>query len=276
MADERDFELLDDYLTNRLSERDRSAFEQKLQADPDLQHEYALQKRLIKGIKDARVAELKGMLNKVPVSGNAGNSIATKILVGSVIAVIVAATGYWYLTSREEIIDQPATLSQQPAERERAPIEAPSPVVTPQQEPSVSAERPAAEPEKNQTSAGTEHSKPSLARRPDPLQSPAGTPGADGSRRGDIRRSSLVVETVENSEYSFHYQISGSTLKLYGPFEQEPYSVLDYDHNGSRQSALRYKDDFYLLESDANEVRRLEPVTDAAVLEMLQTHRATQ
>ena len=275
MAEERDFELLDDYLTNRLSEQDRSAFEQKLQADPDMQHEYALQKRLIKGIKDARVAELKGMLNQVPVPSNAGNGLGTKIFLGTVVTVIIAAAGYWFLTRDEINIDQPKSLSQQPAEIEKQASETPAPV-TPQQKPSVSAERPAVEPEKNQTSAGTEHSKPSLAKRPDPLQAPAGTPGADGSRRADIRNSSIVVENVPNSEYSFHYQISGGKLLLHGAFEKDQYTVLDFERNGSRQLALRYKDDFYLLETDANEVRRLEPVTDAALLETLQTYRVAQ
>lgn len=275
MAEERDFELLDDYLTNRLSEQERSAFEHKLQADPDMQHEYALQKRLIQGIKDARVAELKGMLNQVAIPGNTGNGLGTKILIGTVITVLIAAAGYWYFTRDNVNIEQPKTLSQQPAELEKPAIESPA-QVTPQQKPSVSAERPTAEPEKNQTSAGTEHSKPSLAKRPDPLQAPAGTPGADGSRRADIRNASLAVENVHNSEYSFHYQISADKLRLYGAFEEDQYSVLDFENNGKRQLALRYKDNFYLLEPDANEIQRLEPVTDPTLLEMLQTHRAPQ
>lgn len=272
MADERDFELLDDYLTNRLDERERSAFEQKLQADPDMQHEYALQKRLIQGIKDARVAELKSMLNQVPIPGDAGNGVATKILVGTVITVIIAAAGYWYINRAEVTAVQPEALTQQPAETERPAVKTPAPVVTPQQKPSVSAERPAVEPEKNQTSAGTEHSKPSLARRPDPSQSPAGTPAADGSRRADIRRSAIVVEHMQNSEYEFHYQIKGGTLQLHGPFEQDHYTVLDFEDDGNRQLALLYKDNFYLLEADANEVRRLEPVSDPTLLETLQTY----
>lgn len=275
MAEERDFELLDDYLTNRLSEQDRSAFEQKLQADPDLQHEYALQKRLIKGIHDARVAELKGMLNQVPIPSNTGNGLGTKILIGTVITVLIAAAGFWYFTRDKVTVEQPKTLSQQPAKPEKPAIESPS-EVTPQQKPSVSAERPAAEPEKNQTSAGTEHSKPSLAKRPDPLQAPAGTPGADGSRRAEIRSSSIEVENVQDSEYSFHYQISDGKLQLHGAFEKDQYNVLDFENNGRRQLALRYKDNFYLLEPDANEIQRLEPVTDPTLLETLQTYRVTQ
>ena len=107
MADERDLELLDDYLTNQMSDQDRSAFEQKLKADPDLQHEYALQKRLIQGIKDARVAELKSMLNNVAVPTGAGNALGTKALLGTLATIIIAGAAYWFL--KQDQIAIPAT-----------------------------------------------------------------------------------------------------------------------------------------------------------------------
>jgi hypothetical protein len=97
MANERDLELLDDYLANRMSNNDRSAFEHKLNADPNLHQEYELQKHLIQGIKDARVAQLKSMLNQVPVPSHAtGNAIASKVLIGAVVTIIIVAAGYWF------------------------------------------------------------------------------------------------------------------------------------------------------------------------------------
>src|SRR5688572_12262913 len=154
MADERDFELLDDYLTNRrMSEHDRSAFEQKLQADPDLQHEYALQKRLIQGIRDARVAELKSMLNQVSIPANTpGNTLATKIILGTVVTLIIAAATYWYLNRGEVRLAEPniPSLEQTPNEK----------IVTPEAGPEIKAddqrsvnEKQTVESDKNQTSA---------------------------------------------------------------------------------------------------------------------------
>jgi hypothetical protein len=42
MASEKDFELLDQYVGNRLSTADKAAFEQKLAADADLKNELVL------------------------------------------------------------------------------------------------------------------------------------------------------------------------------------------------------------------------------------------
>ena len=132
MADERDLELLDDYLTNRMGEQDRSAFEQKLQADPDLQHEYALQQRLIKGIKHARVAQLKSMLNQVPVPAtNTGSALASKIVFGTVITLMVVATA-WYFTSDDAQQAQQEVSSEQKIATPEEPVSVPEePVVQP-------------------------------------------------------------------------------------------------------------------------------------------------
>lgn len=61
-------ELIDDYLTNRLSEQDRKSFEQQMDSNPALKADVELQKEIINGLKAARAAELKAMLNKVPIS----------------------------------------------------------------------------------------------------------------------------------------------------------------------------------------------------------------
>src|SRR5687768_13954242 len=153
MADERDLELLDDYLAHRMGEQDRSAFERKLQADPDIQHEYALQQRLIKGIKDARIAELKSMLNQVPVpANNTGSALASKIIFGAVVTIMVAATA-WYFTRNElepvqENTSRQQVVPQEPGKPETEPvIEKESAEVE-----SALAEKRIVESDKNQTS----------------------------------------------------------------------------------------------------------------------------
>ena len=56
MALEKDFELLDEYLRNKLSAADKAAFEQKLQGDADLQREHKLQQKIAEGLRKARTA----------------------------------------------------------------------------------------------------------------------------------------------------------------------------------------------------------------------------
>ena len=274
MADERDLELLDDYITNRMTDPDRRTFEQKIQADPDLQHEYALQKRLIKGIKDARVAELKSMLNQVPVpSAGPGNALATKILLGTVATLIIAATTYWYV-SRDEIkmSENPASGQHQvtdeqttPAESEATPESAPS-----EQKDVTPAEQGRIEQDKNQTSAGTEHSKPSLAKKPDPLQAP----GAINRGSATSEKSSTPVETdPNNTQYQFHYQFKGGKLILYGPFDTTNHEVVDVLINNKPSLFLFYKGQFYKMEDGDSSVKILTPVSDPDLAKKLKESR---
>lgn len=302
MADERDLELLDDYFTNRMSEQDRSAFEQRLKADPNLQHEYALQERLIQGIKDARVAELKSLLNNVPIpAGNPGNALASKFIMGTVGGLIVAAGAYWYFRN-----DQPSVTDQKAKSQEEAPLANPidSQVQTDnqtQQPESTEADKQVVETDKNQTSAGTEHSKPSLAKKPDPLSAPGEkdplkaerdgpvldvfTPD-DESRDKDGRSekdsspgitrgsSSLVVETDRNNRtYTFHYQFRNGKLFLYGPFEKNLYEIMEFFTDDKRTVFLFYKDQYYLLPEVNGNIRPLSAISDPALIKKLKEYR---
>ena len=87
---ERELDMMDDYLSNRLSAEDKSAFEQQVQADPRLAQELGIQKGLVEGLKQARVGELKSMLNNIPVSPvSGGSSPLTKVGTLAVVAGLV-------------------------------------------------------------------------------------------------------------------------------------------------------------------------------------------
>src|SRR5690606_8124997 len=87
-------ELLDDYLSNRLKGNERIEFERRLESDASLQSELALQRELIEGIRSARVAELKSMLNQVPVPPASGGSIACKFVAWALAVVVVGLGAY--------------------------------------------------------------------------------------------------------------------------------------------------------------------------------------
>jgi hypothetical protein len=275
MADERTLELLDDYLTNRMGEQDRSAFEQQLQADPDLQNEYALQQRLIKGIRDARVSQLKSMLNQVPVpANNTGSALASKIIFGAVLTMMVVATA-WYLTRDQVQPVQQKTSSEQNVTPQEPVLPAEEPVVQQEatKDESIVAKKQVIESDKNQTSAGTEHSKPSLARKPDPLEAPADKrPEPSGVAVPTV--SSLAVETDgDNKRYSFHYQFSEGKLLLYGPFDENLYQIIELPTDSGRAAHLFYKDQYYSLNLADSSIRPLQPVSDPALLQRLKEYR---
>lgn len=282
MADERDLDLLDDYLSNRMSEPDRFAFEQRLQSDPDLRNEYELQQRVIKAIKDARVAELKAMLNNVPLPAKGpGNSLATKFFLGTVVTLMIAAAAYWYV-SRDEMKITP---QQSPAEREVIRKEPVSPRDEPEAQPlrkQETVEEQRSEQDKNQTSAGTEHSKPSLAKKPEPLKAPGeSAPGANNINEDQPvsapGKSSLTVEIDgSNTRYSFHYQFREDKLFLYGPFEPHLYEVLELNAGDKRTVFLFYKDQYYGLEEADGKIRSLDPVKDPVLLQKLKAYRSSK
>lgn len=276
MANERDFELLDDYLTNRLSEQDRSAFEQKLQADPDLQHEYALQKRVIQGIKDARVAQLKSMLNQVPVpSASTGNAIATKVILGTLVTLMIAAAAFWYYRDEPAKVEQTTASSAQ--EQPTAPAE--TPVAAPEtkretKEQTRSSEKATQDADKNQTSAGTEHSRPSLAKKPAPLSSPA-----PSNEAGELKSAESIgsIETDNsNATLRFHYKLTDGALVLFGPFEQRTYEVVEIAEGGKSVRSLYFGNKYYLLAETNDEVRALTQLTDASLVQKFEKQRIAE
>lgn len=275
MADERDFELLDDYLTNRMREQDRSAFEQRLQSDPDLLQEYTVQKRVIQGIKDARVAQLKSMLNQVPVpSSSTGNALASKVFIGAVVAIVIAAAALWFYRNESAGKEQ----SVQPAQETTTPFEEPANTsAAPQaknEQPSID-KSPQQESDRNQTSAGTEHSKPSLAKRPDPVSPPAGGGSSSTSASNKAAAAAVTVHINHDSRYNFHYQFVNGKLTLYGPFEKGGHVIVAIQQDAGKLLSLYYKEKYYQLTETISEIRELEPVTDPALISKLERQRTS-
>lgn len=102
MAVEKDFELLDDYLSNRLRGQDKTVFEQKLKGDLELKAEHQFQQKLVEGIRNARVSELKSMLNNTAVPTVGGDTaLFTKVAIGVVILGFIGAGSYIYLNQNE-------------------------------------------------------------------------------------------------------------------------------------------------------------------------------
>src|SRR5882762_5901618 len=98
------FELIEKYATGQLQGPEKEAFELQLQTDTSLQSDVALQKQIIEGIKNARVTELKAMLNQVPVTGMIHSSAsAIKIITGVVTAgAIFTGTIFYFKPWQKE------------------------------------------------------------------------------------------------------------------------------------------------------------------------------
>lgn len=289
MADQQDLELLDDYLANRIHGAARSDFEQKLQADPDLQSEYALQATLVQGIRQARAAELKSMLNNVPVpSGGAARAFSSKAVLGTVTILIAAAT-WWFLSEKEMKKPPQKARIEQKTTKEQPVNTPPAPEVKKPKLEEKRVEKPAIETDKNQTSAGTEHSKPSLAKKPDPVLEPVEknrstpSPAAPKNNPAGERETkelraidpALAVNVdASNGRYSFHYRFADGNLSLYGPFETQPYRLIGTAEG--KTVYLYYEGRYYTLKETDGEILPLTPLKDPDLLKTLDTYRTGQ
>jgi hypothetical protein len=99
------FELVDDYLMNRLTESERAAFEQQISSDPSLKGDLELQKNILEGIKKARAAELKAMLNNVPVGSPLSSNFAIMKIAAGIIGagVLITSLYYYYQSEPSEV-----------------------------------------------------------------------------------------------------------------------------------------------------------------------------
>src|SRR5690349_13970951 len=261
------FELIDDFLANRLTGKDREAFESQLSHDPSLKSELDLQRQIVEGIKQARAAELKAMLSKVPVTGGGAQIEFTvmRIAAGLLLAGIVSAAAYYYFRPGEfppignAAADVSKTDKAEPKPDNSDNNLAPSPT---QSDADDKKDEPAKREESSKAAATPEQSVPAQKPSLDVTDPSAELENEEAPRderpvlqgKPEIKPSQIKVEMdSSNKKYDFHYQFAGSKLMLYGSFNRSLYEVLEI--NGSDHSLfLFYKNNFYLLDENQEKI----------------------
>jgi hypothetical protein len=297
MAFEKDFELLDDYLANRLSADEKAQFEKQLEADPSLKQEFNIQQRLVDGIRKARLAELKGMLNNTPIPAPGGQALLAKLGVFAVVAGLVATGAYYFFGNDTAEVkplppvavqDEPAP-KQEPVLKEKAndtvaKQEEEAIVPTPEK-PVVIAEEKKASKEKapaaTKDSAETTAAKPEKPSAFDPTsEEPISEPSYETLEKSFSRTasgSSIAIDVVpDNKNYPFHYQFKEGKLLLYGqPFKDKNLiEIREYFKNSKRTAAiLFYKENYYNLDEGNETITALRPIKDPAILKKLKESR---
>lgn len=285
------FELIDDYLANRLSAEDKTAFESQLANDPTLKSDVELQQQIVEGIRKARVSELKTMLNNVPVPAGAGVSFEftlTRIAASVLIAGAVSAAVYFYLRPEDFPPIGKAAADIEKQEQQQQPEKDASKNDTPEQTPAKQedAVTPPVENKEKKQEVRKEKSATSQAppaERPkidvtDPSDELSSDEKANDEMpntraKSDISPAHVQVEMdSSNKKYDFHYQFTGSRLMLYGAFDKSLYEVLEINTD-SHAIFLFYKDNFYLLDENQEQIKKLTPVKDEALLRKLREYR---
>jgi hypothetical protein len=282
---EQQLEMMDDYLSNRLSADEKTAFEQQVQADPQLAQELDLQKNLVDGIRQARALELKSILNNIPVSPiSGGSSMLMKVGTWAVVAGLVVTGIYFYSTRNEE-----STTSELNTISEQKPEVKPEVVEVPETESeSTTAEKKESSPtvtnaeekvKKSQPEAEPTPAKPIDVYVPADEEVDEKTRQYEREQLENIKKafvtSSIVVETdTMSKKYNFHYVFKNSKLILYGAFEKNLYEILEFIGEEKRTVVLFYKSNYYLLDIDKTQPTKLTPIRDKKLLKMLQATRS--
>lgn len=288
MALERDLEMLDDYLANRLSDADRSVIEGKIAADTEMKRELSIQQQVIEGLRRARIAELKQLLNNTPIPGPTGGQALLAKLGTAMVAAGIIGTGLYFFLKDDtaSVAPESATPAQQePAATDSQAASEPaidSQAATPQ--PELKTPAPATE-KKNKTKAdtsartGREPQKPAAFDPTAEETTATATPSGDAPIvSGTVRNahtSSIAIENAVDKRYNFHYQFKEGKLLLYGPFsERTTYEILEFfADNKNNTVILFYNNGYYLLHEDADKVTPLKPITDPVLLGKLKEYR---
>ena len=290
MAAERDLELLDDYLGNRMDETSRAAFEQKINADQSLKGELELQQQMIAGIKKARITELKSMLNTVPVPAGqtTGVAVGTKVTLWVAVAGLIATGVYLYVNkdSKEVVVPTTETITPESDEvpdqndneaNENAPTKGThedSPVVSSQE--SSSERKPVAPPKPGKKAITTEESRKIEVYDPSKELEENTTDQVNemlNQSHASVTPSVAVEIDSENKKYNFHYQFKDGKLFLYGPFEKDVYEIMEFFNEEKRTLFLYYNEHYYLLKDNSTSLKPLNAIQDAELLNKLKEYR---
>lgn len=282
---------MDDYLSNRLNAEDKAAFENQVQADPQLAQELNIQKDLVEGIKQARAVELKSMLNNVPVSPiSGGGSLLTKVGTWAVVAGLIVTGIYFYSTKEENTgeMSGPRVAEKQPEVKpETATVPDADPETTsdkreePVQQPAEQAEKK----KKTTSSSAPAESTTVVPAKPLEVYDPTKEEIDEATQRYENEQlenlkkafvtSSIEVETdTMSKKYTFHYVFKDSKLILYGAFEKNLYEILEFIGDEKRTVVLFYKANYYLLDIAKDQPTKLTPIRDRRLLKKLQEHRS--
>ena len=280
------FELIDDYLTNRLTESQKVAFEQQVASDTSLKADVELQKNILEGIKSARATELKSMLNNVPIGSPVSVSFsALKIAAGIVGAGLLIGSIYYYMQPKGLNEGPNLSTSIQDSVQDNDSVES-SKKIIPLEEPKKEDDKTiiVTEPKKEKApEPKKENAKPSTVNQPkieahDPTDELSSEDNKNEiatpeNSKSAVTLSHIQVETDSSSKkYNFHYQFNNGKLQLFGPFDKSLYEILEINGD-SHNVFLFYRENYYLLDEQQDEITKLPLIKDAALIKKLKEYR---
>lgn len=293
------YNLIEAYLDNEMSAEERRNFEQQLSENSELKQELGFQQELVAGIQEARRMELKAMLDAVSISGGSsvgGSALVGKIVVGLMLVGAITA-GIYYFPGQEavreylpvadnhseesydDLVNLPAeeVESVEDAEEQAEPADATS---SSSQLDQVTEEEPMTEVKVKEESPVV--TKPNI-RTPETIaafdreEEALDSMHVPGNTRTEEKEPSMATidVTVDNTrkKYTFHYQLKGGKLFLYGDFSSGLYEILEFNARKGKTLFLYFDGKYYDLNDDQERIVKLVPVKEKSLIEKLEEVR---
>lgn len=279
------FELIDDYLTNRLNEQDRKSFEKQMASDPALKADVELQREIIQGLKAARIAELKAILNKVPIANPTIFFSPLRIAAG-LIGTAVLATGI-YLYSEKNGDFNPNQISSslvdsiRQSEQNNSEVQVDSIVNNVNDDVKIERKIENSETKNNDVHVNEKpkENKPAIDLL-DPTDDLTENNDDKVLENSAAKVPAIAIASIEVSvnsaerKYKSHYQFVNGKLVLYGNFDSGLYEIIEVNGQASRSLFLYYKTVYYLLDESKKEVTLLKEISDPVLLQKLNTFQS--
>jgi hypothetical protein len=269
------FELIDNYLTNRLGEDEKAAFEKQLVSDSSLKTDVEFQKGILEAVKKARANELKAMLQKVPVGGTASFDFPVLRMAAAIVGAGILLTGLTLYFKSGKAPNM--TTSMEDSVNKKID----SNDFEPLEEPTTKAIESKSEKSDDEQKVKPENLTKDTPKSPTiEVTNPTNETIQDSEKEkshleGNKTSTTSTLEVVldsSNKKYSFHYQFNNGKLLLYGAFDKSLYEILDI--NGDKQAIfIFYKNAYYAIDPKQENITLLEPIKDNMLIGKLNAYR---
>jgi len=273
------FELIDDYVTNKLEKSELESFEKAILSDKELKAEVDFQKSLIEGIKQYRNFELKAKLKNVKVSTSIW---APRPLIFGGLSLVATLLIIYFFASKpptptatltEQKLDSTAIVQKNETPTKKLDSESHTvKKVVENQKISIAKEK------AKVGIINLQAQKPTL-KLADPLSDTTQVvepkieePVTVNKFENTIKPKTEVIVDNSQKKYNFHYQSKNGKISLFGPFDKNLYELLEI-YGIDKTLFLYFKDKFYLLDMNQSEITKLVPIKDESLLKKLQGYR---
>ena len=292
-------EAIAQYLTRRMSEVERSAFEQKISESPQLAQKIEFEKQIAQGIKNYKKGILKSRLDQLELSPSAveTTSIVTKTILAGITAVVIGGLSYFMLTPDEIlVIENQETMigNDGMTEDENAKIsldiDTTYAILSDKKEDERTSsitkyiENTRVKVSKKQSKKGSKSDKVTLQSEVEVV-----LPDMDGTEMyfdepfdslqdfsDDLMKNQAQVNSVPELEIEIEmkrtkklkYIYVGEKLTLIGDFSASPYQIIEDNTIAEKKLYLYFEQEYYAL-TVTSEKKALIPVRDIRLLDYL-------